>query len=40
MIFIVSFLVGGFIGWYFAFKKYRKLKIQINKPYSQNNIQV
>lgn len=38
--FIISFIIGCLMGWYIAYKKYTKLRVQINKPYSQGNIQI
>lgn len=38
--FIISFIIGCLFGWYIAYKKYAKTRVQINKPYSQGNIQI
>lgn len=37
---VILCLISFLFGWYIAYKKYTKLRVQINKPYSQGNIQI
>ena len=37
---VISFIIGCLLGWYIAYKTYAKTRVQINKPYSQGNIQI
>jgi len=37
---VISYLIGFVLGWFVAYKTYKKQNVQINKKCSKDNIQI